>query len=113
MFAVCIVEKVDVDSPVIDERRCHIPITYDHPQMAAVLAEHDLEEERKRSASSDDKKKILAALEAMNGNISEDILPSDILEAAGVDRKQGTASFARYHIKQKLLTYKKTSSDTE
>jgi hypothetical protein len=69
--------------------------------------EYQMEQEKKRSASPEDKEKILAYLGTLDGNISEDLPPSEICAAAGVSRKQGTMSYARYQVRQLLLEHKK------
>src|ERR1700746_1352497 len=56
-----------------------------------------------RGAESEEKEKIMAYLNSLNGNISADITPADICTAAGVKRKQGTMSYARYQVTQILL----------
>jgi hypothetical protein len=76
-------------------------------EAAATLKEFEKEQEDGRSASSDDKQKLDAYFASLNGNVSADLQPADIVIAAGVDRKQGTVSYARYHLKQLLLTHQK------
>jgi hypothetical protein len=71
----------------------------------AVHERNEQKQEEARSASSEDKSKIDEILAQMNGTLSEDITPLDILAKAGVQRKQGTMSYARYQTKQLLLTH--------
>src|SRR5215831_17889449 len=42
MFAICIVEKLDVNGAMVDERCCHLPITHYHTEMPAMLAHYSV-----------------------------------------------------------------------
>ena len=48
MFAICIVEKLDVNGAMVDERCGHIPVTHHHTDMRAMLAHKNVANVRHR-----------------------------------------------------------------
>jgi hypothetical protein len=74
---------------------------------AAVTEKYNLQQAEARQATEAEKEMIMQALQSLNGHISEDLPPSEIIASAGVRKIQGTMSYARYQIKQLLLEHKK------
>jgi len=72
---------------------------------AAVIERYQEKLHLARAASDEDKAKIDAYLGTLNGGLTEDVTPLDILRQAGVVRKQGTSSYASWQKKQLLLTH--------
>jgi len=76
----------------------------------ASIIEHEKDKrelEASRKADPEEKAKVDAYLLSLNGNLSEDLTPSDICAAANVRQIQGTRSYARFHVKRLLLEHHK------
>jgi hypothetical protein len=74
---------------------------------AGVLEQHRNAQQEARRATVEDKASITAYLESHT--ISNDLSAADILAGAGVDKKQGTSSFATRELKRQLaLTHAST-----